>query len=207
MKPAQPIQLYRHPLSGHSHRVELFLSLLSLPYELCHVELPKGAHKQPEFLRKNPFGQVPVIADGDVTLADSNAILIYLAERYDVDARFWPRSPEGRARVVRWLSVAAGELVGGPGAARLIKVFGRPLDYAQAVAMAERLLALLETELSARPFLAAETPTLADLALYAYVARAPEGDVSLEPYAAVRAWLARIERLPGFVPMATAARS
>jgi glutathione S-transferase len=201
MKPAQPLRLYRHPLSGHCHRVELLLSLLELPYQLEHVDLLAGAHKQPDFVSKNVFGQVPVLEDGDVTVADSNAILIYLAERYDSDARFWPRTPQGRAAVVRWLSVAAGQLASGPAAARLVKVFGRKLDHALAINVAEQLFAVLEAELTRRAFLVQETPTLADVALYAYVARAPEGDVSLEKYPALRAWLGRIEALPGFVPM------
>lgn len=204
MKPVKAIRLHRHPLSGHSHRVELLLSLLGLPYELVGVDLMAGAHKRPEFLSKNAFGQVPVIEDDDVTVADSNAILVYLAERYDTDGRFWPRTPEGKAAVVRWLSVAAGQLAAGPAAARLVKVFGRNLDHAQAVQTAHQLLALIEQQLGQRNFLAAVTPTLADVALYAYVARAPEGDVSLEPYPAVQAWLRRIEALPGFVAMAKA---
>ena len=204
MKPALPIRLLRHPLSGHCHRVELLLSLLDLPYELVHVDVLSGAHKQQEFLRKNSFGQVPVLEDGDVTIADSNAILIYLAERYDTDARLWPRTPEGRASVQRWLSVAAGQLAAGPAAARLVRVFGMKLDHEAAVRTSGQLLPLLEAELSARSFLAAASATLADVAMYAYVARAPEGDVSLEPYPAVRAWLGRVEALPGFVPMAEA---
>ncbi len=204
MSATQPLRLLRFPLSGHCHRVELLLSLLGLQHELLHVDLLSGAHKRPDFLSKNPFGQVPVLEDGPVTLADSNAILIYLSERYDTEARFWPRTPEGRAAVQRWLSVAAGQLVVGPAAARLVRVFGSKLDHAAAVKAAEQLLGLLEAELKARDFLAAAAPTLADIALYAYVARAPEGDVSLAPYPSVRAWLSRIESLPGFVPMADA---
>lgn len=204
MKPSKPIRVLRHPLSGHCHRVELLLSLLGLPSELVHVDLMAGVQKKPEFLSKNVFGQVPVLEDGDVTLADSNAILIYLSERYDADGQYWPRTPVGRAAVVRWLSVAAGQLASGPAAARLVRVFGRTLDHAQAVGVAERLLAILEGELKERAFIALPTPTIADVALYAYVARAPEGDVSLEQYPAIKAWLGRIEALPGFVPMATA---
>jgi glutathione S-transferase len=204
MKPAKPIRVLRHPLSGHCHRVELLLSLLGLPAELVNVDLLAGAQKQPDFLSKNVFGQVPVLEDGEVTIADSNAILIYLSERYDTDGRYWPRTPVGRAAVVRWLSVAAGQLASGPAAARLVKVFGRALDHERALNVAEQLLGVLEGELKERDFIALPTPTIADVALYAYVARAPEGDVSLEQYPAVRAWLGRIEALPGFVPMATA---
>jgi glutathione S-transferase len=199
--PFMALRLYRHPISGHCHRVELYLSLLGLPHELVHVDLMAGAHKQPAFLSKNPFGEVPVLEDGDVTLADSTAILVYLAERYDTDARFWPRAPEGRAQVQRWLSVASGALAAGPGTARKIKLLGVKLDHERAVTVARSLFTVLESELQQRAFLVGSSPTLADVALYAYVARAPEGDISLETYPAISAWLARIEALPGFVPM------
>ena len=75
------MKLYHHPLSGHSHRARLFLSLLGLPHELVEVDLKSGAHKKTEFLKLNPFGQVPVLEDNDVVIADSNAILVYLARK------------------------------------------------------------------------------------------------------------------------------
>src|SRR4051812_806353 len=116
----QPValRLYRFPLSGHSHRAELMLALLGLSAELVTVDLARKEHKQPAFLAKNRFGQVPVLEDGAFTIADSNAILIYLAERYDTAHRYWPRVPEARSEVQRWLSVAAGPLNAGPAAAR-----------------------------------------------------------------------------------------
>ena len=196
-----PIVLYRFPVSGHAHRVQLFLSLLKLPVRLVDVDLRAGAQKAPEFLRKNPFGQVPVIEDGDVTLADSNAILVYLADRYDESGAWHPRDPVARARVQQWLSAAAGPLAAGPSTARAIKLFGRPLDHALAVTVAGQLFAVLEQTLAKQPFLTGAKPTIADVAMYTYTAHAPEGGLSLEPYAHIRAWLARIEALPGFVPM------
>jgi glutathione S-transferase len=201
-KPAQPIRLYRHPLSGHAHRVELFLSLLGLPCEKIDVDMVHGAHKAPEFIaRNNPFGQVPVIEDGGVMLADSNAILVYLATRYDPDERWLPRDAAGAARVQQWLSVAAGQLAYGPSLARFIKLFGARIDLDRAQAIGRQLLEVMERELAARPFLAGDAPTIADVALYSYTALAPEGGILLDPYGHVRAWLARIEALPGFVPM------
>src|SRR5689334_7210285 len=100
-----------------------------------------GAHKKPEFLAKNPFGQVPVLEDGEVTLADSTAILLYLAERYDEAGRFWPRTAEGKARVQRWLSIASGPLAFGPAAARRARLLGAKLDYQAAVRMTQQLFA------------------------------------------------------------------
>jgi glutathione S-transferase len=195
------IRFYRFPLSGHAHRVELFLSLLHLPFEAIDVDLFGGAHKAPEFLAKNPFGQVPVIEDGDVTLADSNAILVYLASRYDPSGRWLPRDPVAAARIQQWLSVAAGDLAHGPAAARLVKLFNMPHDHARAIAVAAQLFARMEQHLATRPFLIGKTPTIADVSLYAYTAHAPEGGVSLAAYPQIRAWLARIEALPGFVGM------
>lgn len=195
------IRVYRHPISGHCHRVELYLSLLGVPHELVLVDIGAGAHKQAEFLAKNPFGQLPVIEDGALTLADSIAILTYLGDRYDEAARYWPRDALERAKIQRWFSVAAGQLASGPGAARLVKVLGVKLDYDAAARTAQNLFAVMDRELAERPFLVGAQPTLADVALYAYTARAPEGDVSLEPYPSIRAWLGRVEALPGFVPM------
>ncbi|MEI9939463.1 MAG: glutathione S-transferase [Pseudomonadota bacterium] len=196
------LRLHRFPISGHSHRAELMLSLLGLRTELVDVDLPSGEHKQPAFLSRNSFGQVPVLEDGALTVSDSNAILVYLAERYDQGDRYWPSDPARRAQVQRWLSVAAGQLAAGPAAARLVRVFKAPLDHALAVRKAHELFTLLDQELGARPFLVGETATLADIAMYTYTAHAPEGDVSLEPYPAIRNWLSRIEALPGFIPMA-----
>ena len=200
-RPANPIKLYRFPISGHSHRIELFLSLLGLPVELIDVDLPGGAHKLPAFLQMNRFGQVPVLQDGDVTLADSNAILVYLAGQYG-NASWLPREPVHAAAVQRWLSVAAGQLAFGPAAARLVAIFKAPFNPQEVINRANTLFAVMEHELATSVFLAGDQPTIADIANYTYVAHAPEGHVSLAPYPHLRAWLGRIEGLPGFVPMA-----
>ena len=195
------IKLFRHPLSGHAHRVELLLSLLNVPTELVFVDLAKGAHKQAEFLAINPFGQVPAIDDNGTVLSDSNAILVYLAKKYDTSGRWLPAEPVAAAKVQRWLSVAAGQIASGPATARLITVFGAPHDAESTIARSHALLQVVEKELTNSPFLAGSTATLADVAGYTYIAHAPEGNVSLADYPQVRAWLARIEALPGFVPM------
>lgn len=199
--PDKPIRLHRMALSGHCHRVELLLSLLSLPYELIDVDLRSGAHKTSEFLARNPFGQVPVIEDGDVTLADSNAILVYLEARY-APGKWMPSDPAAAARVQQWLSIAAGPIAFGPAAARSIALFGKPDDPAPCRTRAHQLFDVMDRELKQRAWLAGPRATLADLANYGYVACAPEGGVFLDQYPAIRAWLNRVEALPGFVPMA-----
>lgn len=195
-----PLRLYRHPISGHAHRAELMLSLLGLPFEKVDVDLMAGAQKQPDFLARNAFGQVPVLEDGEHTIADSNAILVYLALRHDRDRQWLPADPFTAAQVQRWLSAAAGPLANGPATARVEVLFRRPRDPQRHLA-ARRLFEVMEQQLARQPFLAATHPTIADVAMYTYTAHAPEGGVSLQPYPQLRAWLARIEALPGFVGM------
>ena len=195
-------RLHWHPLSGHAHRPQLMLSLLGQEVELVEVDLSNGAQNTPEFLQLNPFGQVPVLETGGEVIADSNAILVYLALRYDTAGRWYPRDAVGAAKVQRWLSVAAGKLAAGPMTARLKSVFGMPVDQARAQSIAADLFAVMDAELAKAPFFVGQQPTIADIALYTYTAHAPEGGIPLEPYPAIRAWIARIEGLPGFVPMA-----
>ena len=193
------IKLYRHELSGHAHRVETFLSILQKDYELVNVDLMAGEQRTEAFLKLNPLGQVPVLVDGEVTRGDSTAVLGCLGRK---EGQEWlPRDALGQARVQRWLSVASGEVAAGPGAARLVKLFGAPLDHEAAVTKAHKLLGTLESHLSEHKFLAADEPTIADLAVYTYVAHAPEGGVSLQNYPQVRAWISRVEALANFVPM------
>lgn len=194
------LTLYGLRLSGHSHRAELFLSVLGLPYRF--VEVAGSAQREaPDFRRLNPLGQIPVLTDGPAVIPDSNAILIYLAGRYAPDGDWMPGDPLGAAQVQRWLSIAAGDVRYGPALARLMVVFGAPGDRETVHAAAARILAFMDGHLTDRPYLAADRPTLADIACYSYAAHAPEGGVSLAPYPAVRAWIARVEALPGFIPM------
>jgi len=195
------ITLYRHPLSGHSHRAEVLLSLLGLEANIVDVDLMSGAHKGPEFLKKNVFGQVPVLDDGDTTIADSNAILVYLASRYDAKRSWLPEDAVQAAEVQRFLSVAAGKVAFGPAAARLVNVFGSKIDHQNAIQIAHGVLKDLDSHLENRAWLVGDKPTIADVANYAYIAHAPEGSVSLQDYPHIRFWLKRFEALEGFVPM------
>ena len=195
------LKLYRHPLSGHAHRAELFLSVLGLNAEIIDVDLMKGEQKCPEFLKKNIFGQVPVLEDGEITIADSNAILVYLASQYDQEHTWLPIEPAKAAEVQRFLSVASGPITQGPATARLINLFGAKLDHVKAIEIAHNVLSILNEHLQGRDWLATDYPTIADISNYSYIAHAPEGDVSLQHYLNVRAWLQRIEALSGFIPM------
>lgn len=192
------MKLYFHPISGHAHRARLFLSLIGADVEIVDVDLAKGEHKSPEYLAKNRFGQVPLLEDEGEFISDSNAIMVYAAKKFG-RTDWLPADPIGGARVQRWLSVAAGQIAFGPGAARLVTIFNAGFNPDEVIARAHAILTLIEAELQGRDWIAADSPTIADLALYSYIARAPEGNVDLSSYTNVNNWLARIEALPGFV--------
>ena len=193
------LRIHSFPLSGHGHRVELFASLAGIAHEIIPVDLANGEHKGEAFLALNPAGQVPVLEDDDTVITDSNAILVYLARKYAPS--YLPSDAVAEAEVQKFLSLAAGEVAFGPAAARLINVFNAPLDAEFCKTVAERLLGKLEAHLDGRDFLVGTAPTIADVAIYSYVAHAPEGDVSLAAYPNVRRLLSNIEGLKGFKPM------
>lgn len=194
------MKLYCVLLSGHSHRARLFLALLGVDYELVEVDLAAGAHKTAEFLRLNRFAEVPVLDDNGVVVPDSNAILVYLAKKCG-RSDWLPEDPQTAAKVQRWLSVAAGKVAYGPCAARLVTVFGYKINAEEAVARSHELLRVLDAELGDVTWIAGTAkPSVADVALYSYIDRAPEGNVDLAAYANVKAWLRRVEALPGFLP-------
>jgi glutathione S-transferase len=193
------IKIHSFPLSGHAHRVQLFASVAGIAHKIINVDLPAGEHKKAPFLALNPLGVVPVVEDGGVVVHDSISILIYLARKYA--PAFIPEDLTQEAEMHRFLAMSAGEISYGPGAARLINVFNSPSDPVFAKATAEKALTKLEAQLIGQDYLVTNKISLADFAIYTYVAHAPEGDVSLEPYPNVSRWLVNIESLKGFIPM------
>lgn len=193
------MKLYFHPVSGHAHRARLFLSLIGIKPELIHVDLLKGEQRKPEFLKLNPFGQVPVLDDDGFILSDSNAIMVYLAKKLG-KTEWLPDDPREAGLVQRWLSVAAGELRRGPAQARLQVLFSLKGDADELIKSAHGVLKLIDAALTGREWLVGSRATIADVALYSYVVSAPEGNVDLSTYANIKGWLSRFEALPGFVP-------
>jgi glutathione S-transferase len=195
------IQLYGHELSGNSYKVKLMLSLLGLEYEWIKVDLLAGEHRQPAFLALNPFGQVPVLVDGETVLADAQAILVYLACQYG--GKSWlPLEAEPLSRIVRWLSISAGEVRQGPESARLYHLFkATSINLEQTVQKSGFILTQLENHLGERDWLELGHPTIADVAVFPYIALATDGKIDLTPYPNVVAWIDRIKHLSGFVGM------
>lgn len=197
------IKLYEFALSGNCHKVRLLLSLLNISYESIPVNGAERQHKSQEFLAMNPLGQVPVLVDGDVVLRDSQAILVYLARQYGGEQAeiLLPNQPFELAKVVAWLATASNEVTRGPNALRLHQKFGRAINLPEAELITQQLYAVLEQQLAQTDWLAAEHLTLADIALYPYVALSPEGGIVLEAYPAISRWMRRIEQLKGYVSM------
>lgn len=194
------MKLYYHPLSGHAHRAHLFLSLAGVAHELVEVDVTVGEQKTPAFLALNAFGEIPVLDDDGTVIADSNAMLVYIARKIG-PSPWLPTDPFDEAKVQRWLSVAAGRIAYGVCAARLVTVFDAPFDPLEVIARAHSTLEVIDRTLEWNRWIAGTSePTIADVALYSYIARAPEGNVNISGYIAIAEWLQRIEALSGFVP-------
>jgi glutathione S-transferase len=194
------MKLYDLELSGNCYKVRLFAALAGIPLEIRAVDFLDGEHKRPPISGLNPWREIPILEDGEVVLRDSQAILVYLARRYGGEA-WLPNEAAGMGEVAQWLSTAANEVQNGPGAARRVGKFGYALDKADTLRRATRILPLIEQHLARYDWLALSRPTIADCAVFPYVALSHEGGVSLQAYPAIRAWICRIKALPGFVPM------
>lgn len=195
------LKLYGHEISGNSYKVRLMLSLLNLDYEWITVDLAKSEQKSPEYLAMNPFGQVPLLIDGEAQLADAQAILVYLARQYGGD-QWLPLEAVSLSRVIRWLSTAAGEVRQGPEHARLYYLFGpgTKINIERATEKSAFILTQLNQHLSTHRWLEFERPTIADVAIFPYVAMARDGKINLDDYSHVLSWIERFKQLPGYLP-------
>ena len=193
-----PPTLYDYAASANCLKVRVLFGLLGRDYRRVAVDIFDGDTLTDEYGALNPLRETPVLVTGDgEVVTQSNAILWFLAE----DTRFLPADALGRARVVQWLLFEQERVMPGIGNPRFRLLTGR----ADAAAVAARqetgreALAILDADLATRPFLVGDEPTIADLAVYGYAHTAAEAQISLAPYAAVRAWIGRLEALPGFV--------
>ncbi len=113
------MKLYDLVLSGNCYKVRLFAALAHVPLEIVPVDFLAGEHKRSPLIDLNPWGELPILVDGEVVLRDSQAILVYLAQKYAAP-QWLPRDAAGLAAVVQWLSTAANEVQNGPASARLV---------------------------------------------------------------------------------------
>jgi glutathione S-transferase len=194
------ITLYDMPLSGNCHKIRLLLSLLALPHQTRPVDLVGGEQRSPDHLQRNPFGQVPVLDDDGLIVRDSQAILVYLAKRYG-GPQWWPDDAYQLAQIAAWLSTAANEIFHGPALLRVHHKFGRAIDTARAQQTADKVLGIVDCHLESRDWLAGDKVSIADIAVYPYLALAPEGGIDISAYRNIVLWFQRIRALPGYVPM------
>jgi glutathione S-transferase len=201
------MKLYDYVLSGNCYKIRLLGSFLNLKFDVVPVDFyPGREHRSPAFREINPLGQIPVLEDGGLFLRDAQAILVYLANRYDASRQWWPANdPEKVGLVQQWLSFA-DQITATASAARLHDMLGYDLDVGAARSGARRLFRVLDDHLTeqgfaARPWLVGETPTIADIACFPYTALAADGGIELTPFKAVQCWLRNITDLPNFVPM------
>lgn len=201
------LRLYNYALSGNCYKLRLMMKLLGLSYATVPINFfPEKEHKSAAFLAINPLGQVPVLDDGEFRLRDAQAILVYLASRYDPDKSWYPDDAHTRGRITLWLSVAE-DLTRSSSAARLHDGFGYDnFDIRQCRSEAHRLFAMMEEhladgEMDGARWLAAPHATIADIACFPYVALAPEGGMSLDHYPALRRWISAVKSIEGFTGM------
>ncbi|HEU4805837.1 MAG TPA: glutathione S-transferase family protein [Nitrobacter sp.] len=197
-------KLYSMQRSGNSYKVRLALAFLGVPYHAIEIDILRGESRTPDFLAKNPSGQVPLLEVGeDRYLAESNAILWYVG----IGTSLAPESPIERAEALQWMFFEQHALEPNIGAAyfwlSLVKG-GRDLQTHALEDWMERgyaALQVMENHLGTHNFFAAGQLTIADIALYAYTHIADQCDFDLTTFPSIRAWLRRVEQQPGFVRM------
>ncbi len=202
------LRLYDYDLSGNCYKARLLLAILGVDYERKNVDFfPGFKHREPEFLAINPLGQLPVLEDGDLRIAQSAAILVYIARRFDPSGLWYPLdTPDRTGQTQQWLGFAEG-LTATASAARLADGMGFDFDADAARAGAHRLLAVMDEHLWFQErqgqgwLVSGEAPTVADIACFPYVMLSEEGGIPRETYPAIRRWSDRVKRIPGFVVM------
>ncbi len=196
------MKLYMTEMSGNSFKVRVLASILNVPYENIQIDWENNAHKSPAFLELNPRGQVPVMEIEDRVFWDSTAHLVYIARKYGGET-WLPGDPLHMAEIMQWMSFAQNEVQFGLQWARGVTIYNRrPESFEGYLQDGKLALDVLEQQLSRTgDWLALGRATLAEIACYPYVKRAPEGDLPLDDYPAIRGWLARCEALPGWIEM------
>ena len=201
------IRLYDYVLSGSCYKVRLFLSLIGRDYTPVPIDFyPGREQRSADFLEINPLGQIPVLDDDGLLLRDAQAILVYLAAKYDAARTWYPQDPAAEGTIAMWLAFAGGEIMNAS-AARLHDMLGYDLDIDRVRRAAHDAFRILDDHLTDQEIRGTDwiaggaRPSIADIACFPYVALAGDGGITIEDYGAIRRWLDRVMRLPGFIVM------
>lgn len=194
------IKLYDFELSGSCYKVRMLLNILGVDYEKANVDFVNKEHKTAPYLALNAFGEIPILDDGPLRLRDAQAIMVYLAKKFDKTNQWYPDDAESMGRINQWLATGGGEVMNAAGA-RLVKILNYPLDLDKLHVGAARVFGIMEAHLAGREFLELGHPTIGDLACFPYTAMAGEGGIDLSVYPNILKWIERMKRIPGFIPM------
>jgi glutathione S-transferase len=187
--------------SINAYKVRILLSILNLPYEMVDIDMYGGEHKREPFLSLNPFGQMPAMQDGEFTIADSHACLVYLARKYDKFESWLPVDAQSLAKVCEWLSKSANEVHQGPWMKRAkirrpdaIKLSDEEID-----ARCDHVLDIMDRHLADRTWLALSDPSIADLSCFASISMLKVSNYDTDKWPNVTRWLNAIRKLPGAI--------
>jgi len=194
------IKLYNIPMSGNCHKIRLMLCFLDLDYTTLDLDLSNREQKSEAYLQRNPFGQAPLLDDNGTIIRDSQAILVYLASQYGGE-QWWPKAPNQLAEISAWLSTAANEITHGPALLRAHHLFGREINQPMALATTQKVLNIIDAQLSNQSWLVSNTMSIADIAIYPYIALAHQGEIDISSFVHISTWCARIEALHHYIAM------
>ena len=194
------LTFYDAPISGNTYKVRLLLGQLAIPHEAVRLDIAGGAVRAKEFRKVNPFGRVPFIVEEGFALAESNAILLYLAR----GSKLLPADVRAAILVQQWMFFEQNQVETAIGLPRLWRKFGVEQDPALFEHYRPRAVAalkVLERHLAQRDWFVGDAYSVADIALFAYSQMAPEAGHDLGQFAAVRAWMERVRAQPGWFPL------
>jgi glutathione S-transferase len=199
-------KLYDYILSGSCYKVRLMLALLGVSYERQPVDFyPGKEHKSPDLLALNPLGQIPIFEDDGLVLRDAQAILAHLANKYDTSGQWLPRDAALFGPIMIWLSFAGGELMA-ISAGRMVSMLGYPGDLDALRKKGRTAMRILDDHLADRAlagglWIVGDQPSIADIAMFPYVALSHDCGIGHEDYPAINLWQRQVRQLPGFVSM------
>lgn len=201
------IRFYNYVMSGNCYKFRLLASILGVDYESVAVDFHPGAeHKSEKLLRLNPAGTLPILQVGDQLLTETQSMLVWLAEHHDQSKTWWPsNNAVAIVSVMQWLGFSS-RLSATVGELRLHTMLNRDIDESAAHAGAIQALRELESHLTEQQirgeqWLVASTPTVADIACFAYTALSPDAGIEHDDFPAIRHWLYGVRSLAGFITM------
>ncbi len=195
------VRLHSTIQSVNGYKVRLLLEMLGIEYERVDIDMYGGEHKREPFLTLNRFGQMPALQDGQFTIADSHACLVYLARKYDPRDYWHPTGAETEARVAEWLSKSANEIHQGPWMkrAKLRRPDAIKVPDEEINARCDHILKIMDRHLMTHDWLALDHATIADLSCFAPISLLDASGYETVRFGGIGAWLARCRGLPGAI--------